>query len=415
MMFHKLNHNAAAIAGMRLSHKVFDLSLDLFVTLFLWNEAGHDLGLLCLYRCIYVVGIFLAMISSVKMSRMRGRKWIMAGGRVLLLVYTAMLVAFGHESIRHIAPLAAMHGIGCGLYYVIYNQYEAEGVSGSLSGRSGFLSIYQSVSTVVKALYPFLMGVLMDRFGLLPVGISCAISSLSVILCAVWYDDQGCKDKVSFSTYFRYLKKNKDAKHSALWFAACDFFRAFTFSYASFSLFLSVCLMDFLGGADSFGAANSLLFLFAMAFSLCFKRLATRKEKTIWTGQKLLLAMMVLSGLYMFLGQNAEFSFGLFLLFFNSYEVTDSMVYSTATGMFAKCMVSGHISECFVVNEAVLTVGRILGYAALWLSWEAAGNLRPGTQTDDVLPVLLFLAYMAMTYFSYRANRKLWMSQKRDA
>lgn len=39
-----LLHGAGAIAGMRLSHKVYDLSLDLFVTMFLWNETNSDMG-----------------------------------------------------------------------------------------------------------------------------------------------------------------------------------------------------------------------------------------------------------------------------------------------------------------------------------------------------------------------------------
>lgn len=407
----KLKQNDGPIAGMRLSHKVFDLSLDLFVTLYLWNETGQNLGLLCLYRGVFSIAVFAAMMAFVYISRSHKRKWIMAGGRCMLLVYIVMLISFGPASADHIPILAIIHGIGTGMHYVIYNQYEAEGLSGNLSERSRFIGLYEAASAVIKAAYPFLTGILMDKFGILPVGIFCIISSLLVILFAILYDDKGCTGKVSFRNYFSYLQKNSDIAYDAKYFAACDFFRAFTCSYASFSLFTNVCLMSLSENAVTFGAANSALFILSVCFGLVFKQIATEKQSVLWVGQVAMLILLSIFGMGIFSTPYSGMFFGVFMLLWNFYLVSDSMVYGTATGLFAKCEVTDYITECFVVNEFVLTIGRVIGYTGLWLLWEKAGNLILTAGGNNIVVSLIFGFYILFIWLSFAVNKKLWTAQ----
>lgn len=231
-----------------------------------------------------------------------------------MFAYAAVLVCIGSECIHYIAPLALMQGFGCGMYYIIYNQYEAEGLSDDLSARASFFGIYNSVSTITKVVYPFVTGFLMDRFGITPVGIVCGISSLSAILFTAVYKDNGYKGRVSFKQYFKMLTKDNEAKKSVICFAACDFFRAFTCSYASFSLFVSICLIGFSKNAGAFGSANSALFLLSMAFSTCFGRMATKRQAIIWNMQKVLQVFMVVSGIAMFGSSHV----GLFFQYFHA-------------------------------------------------------------------------------------------------
>lgn len=381
--------NQWVVLILRLAQKVSDLSISLFVTLYLWDVTGNDLFTICKYKIAFVLSVLAAMFAFIYLSKHPKRKLIMIAGRLVQLVYAVVLTVLGDSCIQFIIPLGILDGVGTGMYYVIYNQWEVEGASNTFYGRSRYQGVGAGLSAIIKIGFPIITGYLVSMFGMTCIFCYLMLVEATTLIMAIMYKDTATKGlpKVSFTGYFKSL--TSDGVRDMKLYAFIDMFRGIIRSYGSFELFVQICLLGYFAGSVEFGTANSVVYLMTMVIGFGFSSICKRGDNVPATSVRVLwLAYFVAGVAAMVSGKGSVFI--AFVVVYNILLQVESLMYGTATGCCVLKHAKDYMTEAYVINECFLVIGRVLGYGSLMLLYKTPGSFGTGYKELIVFTVYAF-------------------------
>ena len=360
--------NCLCVFGLRLTMKIKDIFVGIFISLYLWSLSGGSISILCQYHIVFVLYLYGTMLTVAPLfSKHRFRKIVMVVGCVLQLVYLLMIYRMGQDCVNNVLVLAAVNGIANGMYYCIYNLYEAEGIDND--ARIKVTGRYDVINAIVSVAFPILAGLVIDKYGMRSGIVSVAVISVLAIILAALYKDNGQSigTKFSFSKMFEILSIIPKGKAKYMTAMSCDLFRGFINSYGSFDIFISVWTMIAFSTATQVGSVSGISTCFKIIFGLVFSKFGLKLHKKNITMFYVLRGIVVASLISMAVTGNV---IGLIVMTVSlkCSEAVESPIYGCGLSTLSN---SGELtkykSEFYVSLETILTIARLTGYSMLWV------------------------------------------------
>lgn len=366
--------NMLCIAGMRITMKIRNMFVDIFVALYLWNLSDGSVPTLCRYYSTFVGSLFITMIiCAPSFSKRRIRKYILMFSCILQFLYLLLVYRLGTECVNHIMLIATASGVSGGSYYCVYNVYESEGVSNE--ARHSFMGKYEVVSALVSILFPIASGFLIQAFGMRAALIAVMVITVISFIFVSLYVDRGAslRTEYSYKKMIDALRNTENGWRKLRAAFLCDFVRGMLNSYGSFDLFISVWTMTAFATASKMGTVSGLSTAFTVLFGIVFARRGSKLHKKSMTAYYALRAVVIVSMIAMVLTGNVIYLLVMTLAIKCSDPIEKS-VYGCALQTIANSGdISKYKSEFFVVLEHGLSLSRVSGYSLLWF-WGYVGN-----------------------------------------
>jgi len=350
---------------LKLLIKVSNLCTDLFVTFYLWDAVDGNLAQIVMYKVAVFLMIPIIMLIFMKMSKKPYRKWMMVSGQILSGCHIILLYVLGPSCIDFLIPLGIIEGISTGMFWTVYNQWDIEGVTKSVHGRSKYQGTYTAFSSMINISVPVIVGILMNKFGFLVIGLILVLLGVVISICADLYDDTVTKTFPSVSVKSFIQSLDQSGKEAMTAFGLCDLFRGMTHSFGSFDLFISIFLIGIFPNSKSFGAANSVIYVFAIGMGMVFSKIVKKYPHTPPKIQFFTWGLYAAASVALCMTKTEPALF-LFILSYQAMKNIDSMNYGTATGIITNRYAKGYVVETYALMEWVLTIGRILGFGMLY-------------------------------------------------
>lgn len=366
--------NALCIFGLRFTMKIRNMFVDIFVTLYLWNLSNGSIPVLCKYYNTFVICIlFTMLICAPKFSKRKLRKHLLMFAVVMQLMYLILIYSMGTACVDRVILIAAFSGISCGMYYSVYNLYEAEGVDNE--SRHKFLGRYQVIDALACVGFPIVSGYLIQKFGMDIALISVMVITVISFVFAAAYNDNGSSLSVEFSfrNMLKALHTTDNGELKLKTSLRCCLVRGMTVSYGSFELFISVWTMIAFTTALKVGSMSGVGNAFRILFGLIFARFGMKIHKQNIAVFYVLRIMTVVAIIVTALTGSVA-SLIMISLAFKCSGAVDSPVHGCALQTIVNSGdLSKYKSEFYLCNEHALTLARVAGYSLLWV-WGYIGS-----------------------------------------
>lgn len=354
--------------------KLLNIFTDIFVALYLWDLSDGSVSILCKYYMIFVLGVYSTMlIMGPLFSTRRVRKIILILGKILQLSYLVMVYMFGSSCVNHVISISAMHGVSSGMYYCIYNIYEAEGIANE--ARTHVIGKYGAIEGVISIVFPIVAGIVIGTYGMNAGLIAAIVITVISMLFAIIYKDDGVSigHKFSVKEMFKAASNTRNGKDRVKAAFECDLCRGLINSYGSFDLFIQVWTMIAFTTASSVGSVSGFSTAFKILFSLVFAKWGSRLHKKNMAVYYLLRTAVVFSLISMGL-TGSILGLLVMTLTLKCSGAIESPIYGCGNATASNSgNLSNYKSEYYITLETGLTISRLTGYGMLWL-WGCFNN-----------------------------------------
>ena len=373
------------IIGINATKKIMDIFLGPFLTTYFIKTSTESIIDLSIY---YIFSYLLLSIASFIVASIVKKKFKIGMFRIGVItnfIYILSIIILKEKIVDHLALISVLYGVSAATYWFPYNLFVTNKVDNS--NRTQYTVKSKIVSQLIAILCPIILGafITVTNYQLTAL-IILVISLIQIILSFILTPiEDKTLQKFNLKNTWNKLKSNKQVKNMFL----VEFFTGMNVSGGALGILITILIFNAFETDINLGIISSIAAVLLMiAVHIYGKLYKNKDDKNIIIISSII---PVLSLLTLLIWQN-NFT----IILYNFCYVIFAEILSLTREIRLFNISDSYIidkedqAEFFSIREAILNVGRIVGYILLLIAGISNSNL-----ILNIITIILTLSILA--------------------